>query len=251
MSAASLPNLGVLILAAGKSTRIQALSGGVPKPLLPVEGKSILARNLTWLAQSGLTSVWINLHYRPEEIQQAIGTGSDLGLQVSYSLEPEILGTAGAYKNLQHHWQGTVLVVYGDSLVKFDLTKFLAAHRRTSALATIALFDQQTHPNTAIAGGRVVLDSQGWVTDFMELRGQESTLSSLVNAGVYLLEPGVLEFIPPTAFYDFGRDLFPQLLAAGQQICGYLIDGYCLGLDTPESFATALALIESGKVTLK
>ncbi len=75
-------DLGVLVLAAGKSTRIQTVSGGLPKPLLPVQGQSILERNLKWLADSGIQSLWINLHYRPEEIQQAIGTGTDLGLEI-------------------------------------------------------------------------------------------------------------------------------------------------------------------------
>lgn len=247
----TIKDLGVLVLAAGKSTRIQPISGGLPKPLLPVLGRSILERNLCWLANWGIQSVWINLHYRPEEIKRVIGTGADLGLNVSYSLEPEILGTAGAFKHLQNQWHGTALVVYGDSVVQFDLSKFLTAHHNSQAVATIALFDQNTHPHTAIAGGRVVLNDSGRVTSFLEMTGNEATIpSNLVNAAVYLLEPAVLDLIPPQTFYDFARDLFPQMLAAGQYLQGYLIDGYCLGLDTPESFATAMSLIESGKVKL-
>ncbi|MCP2727778.1 nucleotidyltransferase family protein [Symplocastrum sp. BBK-W-15] len=244
-------DLGVLVLAAGKSTRIQPVSGGLPKPLLPVEGKSILERNLSWLVSSAIESVWINLHYRAEEIQQVIGTGENLGLKVSYSLEPEILGTAGAYKNLEQHWQGTTLVIYGDSLVCFDLAKFLAAHQSSEAVATIALFDQNTHHHTAIAGGRVILDENGRITSFTEMAGTEETSpSTLVNAAVYLLEAEVLKMIPKQTFYDFARHLFPQMLAAGYYLQGYLIDGYCLGLDTPESYAKAMSLIETGKVKL-
>ncbi len=83
------------------------------------------------------------------------------------------------------------------------------------------------------------------------MTGTEGTIpSTLVNAGIYLLEPEVLELIPAQTFYDFARDLFPQMLAAGYHLQGYLIDGYCLGLDTPESFAKAMSLIESGKVKL-
>ena len=243
-------NLGVLVLAAGKSTRIQPVSGGLPKPLLPVQGQSILERNLNWLANSGIQSLWINLHYRPEEIQRAIGTETDLGLEIFYSLESEILGTAGAYKNLARQLLGTTLVVYGDSLVSFDLSQFLTAHQSSKAAGTVALFDQKTHPHTAIAGGRVILND-GKVTSFVEMTGTEGTIpSTLVNAGVYLLEPEVLELIPAQTFYDFARDLFPQMLAAGYHLQGYLINGYCLGLDTPESFAKAVSLIESGKVKL-
>ncbi len=242
----SVPPLGVLVLAAGKSTRIQPVSGGRPKPLLEVQGRTVLERNLTWLAEQGLDRVWINLHYRPEEIQAAIGDGSALGLRVSYSLEPEIRGTAGAYKQLEPHWRGPTLVVYGDSLVRFNLKQLWQEHRQSGAVATIALFDQTRHPNTAIAGGRVHLDGQGKVKAFQEGGGD----SPLVNAGVYLLELAVLGHIPPGQFWDFGRDLFPSMLTAGYHLQGHLIDGYCLGLDTPDSYACALELTQSEIVKL-
>jgi NDP-sugar pyrophosphorylase family protein len=241
---------GVLVLAAGKSTRIQPISGGVPKPLLVVRERTILERNLSWLAQSGIDSVWINLHYRPEDIQDAIGDGSELGLQVSYSLEPEILGTAGAYKNLESHWKGPTLVVYGDSLVRFDLTKLLNAHKNPNADVTIALFDQQTHLHTAIAGGRVVMDNHNRIIEFVETGAGEMSRSTLINAAIYLLEPEILDLIPPDTFYDFARDLFPKMLAEGYYLQGHLIDGYCLGLDTPESYAKAMSFIESEQIKL-
>ncbi len=241
---------GVLVLAAGKSTRIQSIAKGIPKPLLTIQGRSILERNLSWLAQSGADAIWINLHYRPEEIQAAIGDGSQLGLSVSYSLEPEILGTAGAYKNLESQWKGSTLVVYGDSLVRFDLEKFLTAHGKTNADVTIALFDQNTHLHTAIAGGRVVMDEQNRITDFVETGAGEAPRSTLINAAVYLLEPEILDLIPEQTFYDFACDLFPKMLAEGYYLQGHLIDGYCLGLDTPESYAKAMSLVESEQIKL-
>jgi NDP-sugar pyrophosphorylase family protein len=193
--------------------------------------------------------VWINLHYRPEEIQDAIGDGADLGLNVAYSLEPEILGTAGAYKNLESHWKGATLVVYGDSLVRFDLQKLLKAHKNPNADVTIALFDQKTHLHTAIAGGRVVMDAQNRITEFVEGAGAPSH-STLVNAAVYLLEPEILDLIPADTVYDFAQDLFPKMLAEGYYLQGHLIDGYCLGLDTPESYAKAMSFLESEQIKL-
>jgi len=97
----------------------------------------------------------------------------------------------------------------------------------------------------------VVVDATDRITDFVETSGAEGGLvSPLINAGVYLLEPAVLEFIPPQTFYDFARDLFPKLLSEGYYLQGHLINGYCLGLDTPASYAKAMSLIESGTVTL-
>ncbi len=235
-----------LVLAAGHGTRIATASGGVPKPLIPVGGRAVVLRTLEWLAGAGIRDVWINLHHRADEIRAALGNGSRLGLNISYAFEPEILGTAGAFRALTHEFPDTALVVYGDNLISFDLAQFVAAHRKSKARATIALFDPERHANSRIAGGRVVLDNRSRVTSFMEGASSEG----LVNAGVYLLEPAFASAIRP-GFQDFGRDVLPAELAHGD-VCGYLMDsaGYCLGLDTPESLRNAEALITTKQIVL-
>jgi NDP-sugar pyrophosphorylase family protein len=191
--------------------------------------------------------VAINLHHRPQEIQDLIGDGDRLGLSVQYLWEPELLGTAGAYRNYCLHFGSQPCwVVYGDNLLSFDLGKMRSAHEQAHVPLTLALFDQATQPHTGIAGGRVVVGPDQRVLSFVE--GGDSALSTLVNAGVYRVEPGVLEAVPAQGPYDFARELFPALLASGQPLLGHRIDGYCLGLDTPESLACARELLESGKV---
>ncbi|TKB70443.1 MAG: nucleotidyltransferase family protein [Nitrospira sp.] len=243
-----MPGLKALVLAAGKSTRLASITGGRPKPLVEVQGESVLARNLRWLASQGVEETWINLHYRPEEIQAAIGNGERFGLNVRYRYEPDILGTAGAVRNLAHEWTGTFLVIYGDNLLSLDVPDFLAFHRAHKAGVTIALFDQDRHRHTGIAGGRVELAPNGQVVGFHE--GQSERGTTFVNAGVYLVEPDIVPSIPPCQLYDFGRDLFPRLLEEHQYLYGYLISGYCLGLDTPESYREALRLVREGEVRL-
>jgi len=240
--------LKALVLAAGKSTRIAAVSEGHPKPLIRIVGETILGRNLRWLAQHGLREIWINLHFRPEEIRTAIGDGSRFGLSIRYMREPEILGTAGAVRNLSSEWTNTFLVVYGDNLYSIDLDAFLNFHRERRSLVSIGLFDRRTYPHTGIAGGQVKLARDGRVLAFHE--GINDGSLPWVNAGVYLLEPEVVEEIPPSQYYDFGRDLFPCLLAAGKMIYGHMISGYCLGIDTPESLQNAMDLIHKGEVKL-
>jgi NDP-sugar pyrophosphorylase family protein len=213
-----------------------------------VQGESVLARNLRWLASQGIKEVWINLHYRPEEIRAAIGNGGAFGLRIQYRYEPRILGTAGAVRNLADEWDNTFLVVYGDNLLSFDVSDFLAFHRNNKAVVTLALFDQQRQSHTGIAGGHVALASDGRVVGFHE--GAVEWTPTLVNAGVYLLEPELVPSIPPRELYDFGRDVFPRLLEEGRAMCGYLITGYCLGLDTPESYQEALRLVQAGEVQL-
>ena len=240
--------MNTLVLAAGNSTRIQSVTGGYPKPLLSIRGETIIGRNLKWLAAEGITKIWINLHYRPEEIQQTLGDGSQFGVKIHYILESEILGTAGAVKNIAADWEEPYFVVYGDSLVQFDLGAMVKKHQNNQPLATIALFDQKTHSHTSVAGGCVEVDSGLRILDFKERPTELS--GGLVNAGVYLVEPSLVQDIPSNVFYDFGLDLFPKILASKKYLCGHVIDGYCLGLDTPESYAEALHLIEIGKVIL-
>jgi mannose-1-phosphate guanylyltransferase len=241
--------LRAVVLAAGKSTRIASIADGMPKPLLEIGGEAILVRNLRWLAESGIEQVWINLHYRPEAIQQRVGDGGRLGLRVHYSYEPKLLGTAGGVRQIASGWNETFLVLYGDSLVRADLGTMRQVHRHSGALATIGLFDRSRHPHTGIAGGTVTLSASGNIASFNE-RGA-AKLSSLVNAGLYFVEPEILLNVPAASFYDFGWQLFPQLLTSGPPIRGHVIDGYCLGIDTPQAYRRALELINEGMVELK
>jgi len=243
-------SLPALVLAAGKSTRIAAVSGGRPKPLLEVGGKPVVAWNLEWLADAGVRDVWVNLHYRPDELRAALGDGSRYGVRIRYSYEETILGTAGAWRKLRDEWHSTSLVVYGDNLLRFDLGAFAAAHRAYGATATVALFDPDMHANTRIAGGRVSLGADNRIVAFVEGGGLISPEARFVNAGAYLLEPVVAERIG-TGFQDFGRDVFPALLRDGA-VAGHVMEssGYCLGLDTPESFGIAATLVNTRQVAL-
>jgi NDP-sugar pyrophosphorylase family protein len=241
---------GVLVLAAGKSTRISSLAAGLPKPLLEFGGRRLIEWTLDWLAEAGVAEVWINLHYQPERVREALGDGSRHGLRIHFAFEPELLGTAGAWQSVAAGWGTTSLVVYGDNVMRFGLGEFLAAHRRSGALATVAVFDPERHGNTGIAGGHVALAEGGRIEEFREGTPPRPGAREYVNAGAYLLEPEVLRAIPP-GFQDFGRDIFPRLLAGGR-LHGHLIDdtGFCLGLDTPESFAVARRMLGEGEVRL-
>ena len=237
-----------LLLAAGKSTRIASITQGHPKPLIQIEGETVLHRNLRWLALQGVRDIIINLHFKPEEIRAATQSGSALGLNIRYSDEPEILGTAGAVANLAHEWTDTFLVVYGDSLLNIDLPRFLAFHRDRKSLLSIALFDRTIHPHTGIYGGSVELSPDAKITAFHEggtTPARGDTLNApIVNAGVYLLEPEIVRMIPKR-FCDFGKEIFPNLLSEGIPLYGHFITGYCLGIDTPESYERALKLINN------
>jgi NDP-sugar pyrophosphorylase family protein len=238
-----------LVLAAGMGSRIRSVAGDLPKPLMPFGDATILVHNLRWLAAGGIRQVWINLHFAADAIRAAIGDGADLGLTVTYVFEPELLGTAGALANIAPVFDQTMLVVYGDNIVRCDLDALAARHDAARAEATVALFDQRRHPHTGIAGGRVELGADGAVNAFVEGAASASTL---VNAGVYAVEPSLLDLIPPGMSVDFGRDVFPAMLAADRSLQGFVIDdgGFCLGLDTPESHTAGQRLLAEGRIVL-
>ncbi|MCL5291263.1 MAG: nucleotidyltransferase family protein [Actinobacteria bacterium] len=232
-----------LVLTAGKSTRIAPVSKGVPKPLLRIDGRSVIEHNLLWLKSFGIRDIWINLHYRPEDIKKHLGDGSRLGVEIRYSFEEEILGTAGAIKKLEAECDEMFLVVYGDNFFNFNLAGLLEAHDPQESLVTIALFSMKEHLNSGIAGGRVKVDG-GRVVAFIE----GDSAYDLVNAGCYVCNPELCNHISAGRFCDFSKDLFPKLLDEGRMLGAHLIDGYCLGLDDPASYERVRALLGAKEI---
>ena len=227
-----------LVLAAGKGSRLGSAGGGVPKPLTQIGDTTPLELNLAQVAALGVAHIWINLHEQADTIRDHIGDDVN-GVAVSYSFEPTLLGTAGAWKNLADEWQDTTLIVYGDNFMKFDMAALLATHRQRATLATIAVFDPARHAHTGIAGGRVQLEG-GRVTDFTE-----GGATGFVNAGAYCMEPAVLQRIAP-GFSDFGRDVLPGLARDGLLAAHVMeADAFCLGVDTPEGLQVARELVRS------
>jgi mannose-1-phosphate guanylyltransferase len=232
-----------LVLAAGKGSRLGDASGGLPKPLVDVGGTSPLELNVGWVAAYATECIWINVHEGADQIRSRIGDAA-AGVPVRYSREPTLLGTAGAWKRLEAEWRTTSLVLYGDNVMKFELHSLIATHRRMGLPATIAIFDPSVNANTGIGGGRVAL-ADGRVTRFTE--GAEQ---GLVNAGAYCLEPEIAALIP-SGFRDFGRDVLPELAAAGL-LAGHLVEptGYCMGVDSPELLTEARRMLRERSVVL-
>lgn len=228
-----------LLLAAGKGTRLGGASGGVPKPLTDVGGTSPLQHAVQWTAAERPECIWINVHADAARVRSLIGQDAD-GVPIHYSLEPELLGTAGAWKKLEEEWTDTSLVIYGDNFMHFDLRSLLVSHRNAGALVTIALFDPVRHANTGGGGGRAVL-RHGRVTRFVE-----GGADGLVNAGAYCVEPELRSRVA-AGFADFGHDVLPELAREGG-LAGHVVENgaYCLGIDDPSRLSAARALLQQG-----
>jgi NDP-sugar pyrophosphorylase family protein len=206
-----------MILAAGEGTRLRPLTLTTPKPMLPVAGKPVLEHTLNLLRKHRVSRVVINLYHRPEAVIEHFG-GGDADLQIVYSIEPRLLGTAGGVAAACSAFdEKELIVIYGDVLTNMDLTALLAFHRQRAGVATIALYRV---PNPTECG-LVETGSGGRIVRFVEKPSPAEVFTDWANSGVYVLDRRLLEMIRPDTFCDFGHDLFPKLLHQGESLYGY------------------------------
>ena len=231
------------ILAAGLGTRLRSLGLDLPKVMVPVGGKPLLEHHLELFQRQGIRELIVNLHYLPEKITSHFGDGSKFGVKITYSPEPELLGTAGAVKKMERELlEEAFLVFYGDNLVRVEFAPLIEFHRARRAVATVALF-ASPEPWT---GGVVETDSNGRVLRFVEKPDRKQVSTNLLSAGIFVLEPSVLEMIPAGQFYDFGKDVFPKLLAEGRPVYAMEPKAYIQDVGTPERLAKAQHDFEQG-----
>ena len=221
-----------VILAAGMSHRLDPLKLGKPKPMIEVGGQPLLARHLTACAREGIEEVYINLHYLPDQIRNFAGDGSRWGLKIRYNLEPAPSGTAGGVKKFERYLvEEAFLVIYGDNYYTFSLSELIESHfcNRMRPEMSVVLFRLEDISGSGVAE----CDSNQLIQRFFEKPKPEETKSHWVNAGLYLLEPGLLDLIPEGSS-DFGHDVIPSLLVKGKRILGVKTQGRVYAVDTPE-----------------
>jgi len=183
-----------------------------------------------------VTEIAVNLYHRPEAIREALGDGSALGVHLRYSDETTLMGTAGGVKRMEPFLDETFLILYGDNLYQADFAPLIERHTASGALATIATF---TTPNPT-ACGLVVTDATGTVTRFQEKPPAHEVFTDQANAGVYVCEPGIFEYIPADTVYDFGKEVFPAVLSAGKHAMQALpLSGYLQDTGTVENYRKA------------
>jgi mannose-1-phosphate guanylyltransferase len=213
----------VMIMAAGIGTRLRPVTDLLPKPMAPIVNRPALYHILRLLDRHGFREVVINLHHLPEVIRGYLGDGGLLGMDIRYSLEHELMGTAGGVKkNADFLGEDTFLVISGDALTDIDLTGLVAQHRRNGSIATMAV-KEVADPSQY---GVVVADDDGRVVGFQEKPTLEEARSRLCNCGIYVFEPEILSHIPEGQFDDFGKRLFPDLLKQGVPFSAHTVKGY-------------------------
>lgn len=222
-----------VILAGGKGTRLRPITYEIPKALIPVQGKTITEHLLDLFKKYGIKEVVIAIGYMKEKIKDYLGDGSKFGVNITYVEEKKPLGTAGPIKAAKRILTETFVASNGDELKNIDIPEMYKVHRENEALATVAL----TTVEDPSAYGVAKLDGSK-ILEFVEKPKREEAPSNLINAGFYILEPKIIDYIP-NGFAMLERDVFPKLAKMGK-LFGYPFSGQWYDTGSFERYEKAL-----------
>lgn len=235
-----------IIIAGGMGTRLKARLGDLPKPMIPIGGKPLLEHQVELAKRHGFSHIVIFACYRPDLIEAHLGDGRKWGVHIDYQIETTPLGTAGAVLAGMDSLAEQFLVFYGDTMVNVDLDRIWRRHVSSGADATLLL-----HPNDhPLDSDLVETDSAEWITAFHNRPHPTGTFfQNLVNAGLYVVNKSALvRWSADVKTMDFGKDLFPAMLRAGQRLLGYNTPEYIKDIGTPERYDHVSAQYTSGVI---
>ncbi|WP_313703629.1 NDP-sugar synthase [Massilia sp.] len=248
-----------MILAAGKGTRVRPLTYDLPKPMIPLLGKPVMAYLVEHLKKHGITEIMVNVSWLHEKIEEYFGEGEQFGVQIGYSFEgylrddgtvvPEPIGSAGGMKKIQEFggfFDDTTIVLCGDALIDLDLKAALLEHRRKGAMASV--ITKEVPWDKVSSYGVVVTDEEGRIKQFQEKPSQEAALSNYISTGIYIFEPEVIDLIPAGVPFDIGSELFPLLAERGLPFYAQRRPFNWLDIGTMSDYWEVLQTVLTGEV---
>jgi len=221
-----------VILVGGEGTRLRPLTCNITKAMVPILNRPFLEYLIRYLKEHSITDIILAMNYLPDRIQSYFGDGAELGVHLTYLIEEQPLGTAGAVKNAEAFLDEPFFVLNGDILTGIDLTAMMSLHREIKPKASIAL----TPVDNPTIYGVVESDAKGMVKRFVEKPSWQQVTTNMINAGIYILEPEVLSYVSPSTPSMFEHHLFPLLLRMGEPILSYPSDTYWIDIGTPEKY---------------
>jgi len=237
-----------LILAGGKGTRLRPLTVYTPKPIVPFLNQPFLLYQIEILRRAGIEEITLSLSYQPDKIELMLGDGSDYGVNLRFITEPSPMGTGGAYKFAASDIRETTVVLNGDILTDLDISKVIEFHKSKQAAATLVLAPVE-NPS---AYGLVETDADGKVLRFREKPKPEELdelTTNTINAGIYILEPEVLDLIPKGENYSFEYNVFPELLNGQKPFYAFILqENYWRDIGNPQSYLQGHHDFLSGKI---
>ncbi len=219
------------ILAGGKGSRLRPITYEIPKPMVPIKGRPILEHTIDLLRKYDVRDIIITIGYLGHKIKEYFGDGSKFGVRITYIEEDEALGTAGALRLAKPLLDERFIMFNGDNLVNIDIDSLYEFHKENNAIATIAL----TTVDDPSSYGVAVLEGSK-IKEFIEK--PKNPPSKLINAGVYILEPQIIELVPK-GYSMIETDVFPKILQKGS-LLGYPFLGQWFPTDNSERYEKAI-----------
>jgi mannose-1-phosphate guanylyltransferase/phosphomannomutase len=199
------------------------------------------------LKRYGITDIVVTLYYLADEIEGYFGDGSELGVNLYYTVEDTPLGTAGSVKKAEEYLKDdTFVIVSGDALTDIDLEKAISYHREKESVATLVL----QHVDNPLEFGVVITDDEGKIRRFLEKPSWGEVFSDTVNTGMYILEPSIFEYMEKEKPYDWSQDIFPRLLREEKPMFGYVMGEYWTDVGSLQQYRQAQYEMLQGKTQL-
>jgi mannose-1-phosphate guanylyltransferase len=221
-----------LILVGGEATRLRPLTCNTPKAMVPVMNKPFLEHAIDYLKSHGIDDIVLAQGYLPQPMYRHFKDGKQFNTKLTYVIEDKPLGTAGAVKNASEYLDGPFFVFNGDILTDLDITAMLEFHRRKKAAVTLSLVPVDD-PRPF---GVVETDKENRITSFKEKPKLEEISTNMINAGIYIIEPDVLNQIPADTFYSFEKQVFPDMLKNGEHLYAFNSPAYWIDIGTPQKY---------------
>ncbi len=233
-----------VVLVGGEGTRLRPLTLTTPKPLLPIANVAFLERQLAWLGGHGVDEVVLSLGYLPNAFTEHFSDDRFGDIKLRFVVEHEPLGTAGGIRFAAEGIDERLLVCNGDVLTDLDLGELVRFHAEREAAATIAL----TRVEDPSAFGVVPTRADGEVVAFVEKPPRHQAPTNWINAGTYVLEPEVIDSIPPRLTVSIERETFPRMLEGPGRLFAMQSGAYWLDIGTPQKYLEAQLDVASGRL---
>ncbi|MBP3576539.1 MAG: HAD-IIIA family hydrolase [Lachnospiraceae bacterium] len=235
-----------VIMAGGKGTRIASVASDIPKPMIPICDKPILQHQIECLRAQNITDITLIVGHLGHVIEEYFEDGSKFGVNISYIVEEQPLGTAGALYFLKETITEDFILLNGDIIFDVDFERFMNYHKEKGGYATIL-----THPNShPYDSGLVVTNADGLVTKWMHKEDERMYYKNRVNAGLHILSPKVLEMFTEAKKTDLDRDILKQLIPQ-QKLVAYDSPEYVKDMGTPDRYQKVTEDVMSGLVHAK
>ncbi len=247
-----------IIMAGGQGSRLRPLTLTRPKPMVEVLGRPVIDFVKEAMENAGINEIIVTTGYRGEQLKDHVSTWNQStvgGIQASVNQEATPMGTAGSVGLLREQIKTTCVVGSGDSVASFDINRLLQQHRSNNAKVTMALWEVENPSEFGIVGLSSTQDGEvdgslrsGYIRKFKEKPTPDEAFSNVINAGLYIIEPEVIDLIPEHEKFDFSKQLFPLVLERGWPMYAETINGVWFDVGHPRELLRAQkTLLEQAK----